>query len=49
MTQDLVIDLAIRYGFQVLGAVAILAVGAILGRRLDQLVVRSEPSEVGEQ
>ena len=24
-------------------------VGAVLGRRLDQLVVRSEPSEVGEQ
>jgi hypothetical protein len=24
-------------------------VGAVLGRRLDDLVVRSQPSEVGEQ
>ena len=29
---DLVVDLAIRYGFQVLGAVAILVLGAIVAR-----------------
>jgi len=34
MAKDIVIDLAIRYGFQVLGALVILAAGAILGRWL---------------
>src|SRR6266545_1552348 len=38
MAKELVIDLAIRYGFQVLGALVILAVGAILGRWLGGLV-----------
>jgi len=40
MAKDLVVDLAIRYGFQVLGALVILGVGAIiagwLGRLVDQ-------------
>ena len=40
MPQDLVIDLAIRYGFQVIGAIVILAVGAILGRWLGGLIDR---------
>jgi len=34
MAKELVIDLLIGYGFQVLGALVILAVGAILGRWL---------------
>jgi small conductance mechanosensitive channel len=38
MAKDLVIDLVIRYGFQVLGALVILAVGAILGRWLGGLI-----------
>jgi len=38
MARELVTDLAIRYGFQVLGAIVILAVGAILGRWLGRLV-----------
>jgi small conductance mechanosensitive channel len=37
MAKDLVVDLAIRYGFQVLGAIVILAVGLILGRWLGRL------------
>ena len=40
MAKDLVIDLAIRYGFQVLGAVVILLVGALLGRWLGRMVDR---------
>jgi len=32
MSTDLILDLLIRYGFQVLGAFAILAVGAIAAR-----------------
>jgi small conductance mechanosensitive channel len=38
MAKDLVIDLAIRYGFQVMGALVILAVGAVLGRWLTRMV-----------
>jgi small conductance mechanosensitive channel len=38
MAQQLVIDLAIRYGFQVLGALVILVVGALVGRWLGRLV-----------
>ena len=38
MAKEIVIDLVIRYGFQVLGALVILAVGAILGRWLAGLV-----------
>ena len=37
MAKDLVVDLAISYGFQVLGAIVILAVGLILGRWLGRL------------
>ncbi len=37
MARELVTDLAIRYGFQVLGALVILTVGAILGRWLGRL------------
>ena len=37
MAQNVVVDLAIRYGFQVLGALVILAVGLILGRWLGRL------------
>jgi len=40
MARQLVIDLAIRYGFQVLGALLILAVGALVGRWLGGLVDR---------
>ena len=35
--QPLVIDLAVRYGFQVLGALAILALGVLVGRWLGRL------------
>jgi small conductance mechanosensitive channel len=38
MAKELVTDLVIRYGFQVLGAIVILAVGAVLGRWLGGLV-----------
>jgi small conductance mechanosensitive channel len=38
MATELVTDLAIRYGFQVLGAIVILVAGAILGRWLGRLV-----------
>jgi small conductance mechanosensitive channel len=38
MAKDIVIDLAIRYGFQVLGALVILAAGAILGRWLGRVL-----------
>ena len=38
MTRELLIDLAIRYGFQVLGALVILGVGAILGRWLGGMI-----------
>lgn len=38
--KDLVIDLAIRYGFQVLGALAILAVGTLVARWLGGLTSR---------
>jgi small conductance mechanosensitive channel len=37
---DLVVDLAIRYGFQVAGALAILAVGALLARWVGNVVQR---------
>jgi small conductance mechanosensitive channel len=40
MAKDVVIDLAIRYGFQVLGALVILLVGAIVGRWIGRLVDR---------
>jgi small conductance mechanosensitive channel len=40
MAKDVVIDLAIRYGFQVLGAIVILAVGLVLGRWLGRLTDR---------
>jgi small conductance mechanosensitive channel len=44
--QDLVVDLAVRYGFQVLGAIAIIAVGALvsrwIGRLADGQLVRRE-------
>jgi small conductance mechanosensitive channel len=40
MAKDVVIDLVIRYGFQVLGAIVILAAGAIVGRWLGRLVDR---------
>jgi small conductance mechanosensitive channel len=40
MGKDVVIDLAIRYGFQVLGALVILAAGAIVGRWLGSLIDR---------
>jgi small conductance mechanosensitive channel len=38
VAQDLLIDLAIRYGFQVLGAVVILGASLVLGRWLGRLV-----------
>ena len=38
MAKEIVLDLAIRYGFQVLGALVILAAGALLGRWLGRLV-----------
>jgi small conductance mechanosensitive channel len=38
MAKELVIDLAIRYGFQVLGALLILGAGALLGRWLGRVV-----------
>jgi small conductance mechanosensitive channel len=38
MARELVTDLVIRYGFQVLGAIVILAVGAIIGRWLGRLI-----------
>jgi small conductance mechanosensitive channel len=37
---DLIVDLAIRYGFQVLGALAILAAGALLARWVGGIVQR---------
>jgi small conductance mechanosensitive channel len=40
MAKDVVIDLVIRYGFQVLGAIVILAAGLILGRWLGRLTDR---------
>jgi small conductance mechanosensitive channel len=40
MARDIVVDLAIRYGFQVLGAVVILVVGALVGRWLGRLTDR---------
>lgn len=40
MAKDLVIDLVIRYGFQVLGALVILGAGLILGRWLGRLADR---------
>src|SRR5688572_21718561 len=40
MAKDIVVDLAIRYGFQVVGALVILAVGAILGRWLGGVIDR---------
>ena len=40
MAKEIVLDLVIRYGFQVLGALVILAVGAILGRWLGGLADR---------
>src|SRR5438445_13122728 len=36
--KDMVLDLAIRYGFQVLGALLILAVGALAARSIGQFV-----------
>src|SRR5438876_5963202 len=36
--KDIVLDLAIRYGFQVLGALVILAAGAIVARWIGQFV-----------
>jgi small conductance mechanosensitive channel len=36
--QDIVLDLAIRYGFQVLGALVVLAVGAVVARWIGQLI-----------
>ena len=38
MAKELVVDLVIRYGFQVLGALVILAGGAILGRWLGRVI-----------
>jgi small conductance mechanosensitive channel len=44
---DLVVDLVVRYGFQVLGAVAILVVGALVARWLGNLVSRRlEPQQM---
>ena len=40
MAKDIVVDLAIRYGFQVVGALVILVVGAILGRWLGGVIDR---------
>ena len=40
MTKDLLVDLAIRYGFQVLGALVILGVGAIVAGWLGRLTDR---------
>jgi small conductance mechanosensitive channel len=40
MAKDIVVDLVIRYGFQVLGAIVILGVGLILGRWLGRLIDR---------
>jgi small conductance mechanosensitive channel len=40
MARDVVVDLVIRYGFQVLGAIVILAAGLILGRWLGRLTDR---------
>jgi small conductance mechanosensitive channel len=40
MARDIVVDLVIRYGFQVLGALVILGAGAVLGRWLGRLVDR---------
>jgi small conductance mechanosensitive channel len=37
-TKDIVLDLSIRYGFQVLGALVILAAGAIVARWIGQLL-----------
>jgi small conductance mechanosensitive channel len=36
--QDLIVDLAVRYGFQVLGAIAIIGVGALVARWVGRLV-----------
>jgi len=38
MAKDIVVDLAIRYGFQVLGALVVLAAGVILGRWLGGMI-----------
>jgi small conductance mechanosensitive channel len=38
--QDLIVDLAVRYGFQVLGALVILGVGLLIARWLGQLTER---------
>ena len=38
--RDIVLDLAIRYGFQVLGALLVLAAGALVARWIGQLVDR---------
>jgi small conductance mechanosensitive channel len=40
MAKELVVDLVIRYGFQVLGALVILGAGALLGRWLGGLIDR---------
>jgi small conductance mechanosensitive channel len=40
MTWDIVVDIAIRYGFQVLGALVILAVGALVARWVGRLIDR---------
>jgi len=44
--QDLIVDLVVRYGFQVLGAIAILAAGALvsrwIGRFLDRRLSRQD-------
>ena len=40
MTKDLLVDLAVRYGFQVLGALVILGVGAIVAGWLGRLTDR---------
>ena len=40
MAKDIVVDIAIRYGFQVVGALVILVVGAILGRWLGGVIDR---------
>jgi small conductance mechanosensitive channel len=40
MSKDVVIDLVVRYGFQVLGAIVILAVGLLVGRWLGRLADR---------
>ena len=39
--KDLVLDLVIRYGFELLGAVVILAVGALLARWIGGVTQRA--------